>query len=236
MAINIKGDIVDNATGEVYSWLGMDAVTPKSIADQLDALNGQATEVDIASNGGDVFAASEIYTMLRSYGGKVVVNIQGLAASAASVIAMAGDEVNISPTAQIMIHKAWMQTAGNADDLTKDSKSLDETDQSIVNAYEDKTGLDRQDLLKLMQDETWMSAKEAVDKGFADKILFVDEQQPQVVNATRSIPNHAAVNKFMTMIAKQGPQNRAPEAREEPVTPTLREQKLAILLDKPKEA
>lgn len=184
MAINIKGDIVDNATGEVYSWLGMDAVTPKSIADQLDALNGQATEVDIASNGGDVFAASEIYTMLRSYGGKVVVNIQGLAASAASVIAMAGDEVNISPTAQIMIHKAWMQTAGNADDLTKDSKSLDETDQSIVNAYEDKTGLDRQDLLKLMQDETWMSAKEAVDKGFADKILFVDEQQPQVVNAT----------------------------------------------------
>lgn len=236
MAINIKGDIVDNATGEVYSWLGMDAVTPKSIAEQLDALNGQATEVDIASNGGDVFAASEIYTMLRSYDGKVVVNIQGLAASAASVIAMAGDEVNISPTAQIMIHKAWMQTAGNADDLTQDSKSLDETDQSIVNAYEDKTGLDRQDLLKLMQDETWMSAKEAVDKGFADKILFVDEQQPQVVNATRSIPNHAAVNKFMTMIAKQGPQNWAPEAREEPVAPTLREQKLAILLDKPKEA
>lgn len=152
--VPIKGEIVDNDTATVYDWLGYDAVSPKKVEGILNDADDDEVEVDVASGGGDVFAASEIYTMLKNFNGKVVVNIQGLAASAASVISMAGDVVNMSPTAQMMIHKAWTISMGNADDLDHDSKMMDVTDQSIVNAYEAKTGLDRDEILKMMSDET----------------------------------------------------------------------------------
>ena len=145
--INIKGAVVSNDDADIYYWLGYDCVSPNMVEDVLNNSDGDV-EVDIASGGGSVFAASEIYTMLKAYSGKVVVNIQGLAASAASVIAMAGDEINMSPTSQMMIHKASTVSWGNADDLTHDSKMLDVTDQSIVNAYEAKTGMDRNDILR----------------------------------------------------------------------------------------
>ena len=145
-------------------------------------------EVNIASNGGDVFAASEIYTLLKGYQGQVVVNIQGLAASAASVIAMAGIQVNISPTAQIMIHKAWSQNVGNADDLTHEADILNGIDKSIAAAYQAKTGMNEEDVLDLMGNETWLTAQQAVDKGFADEIMFVDDKKPQPVNAISHIP------------------------------------------------
>ena len=161
--INVKGAVVSNDDADIYDWLGYDCVSPNMVEDVLNNSDGDV-EVDIASGGGSVFAASEIYTMLKAYSGKVVVNIQGLAASAASVIAMAGDEINMSPTSQMMIHKASTVSWGNADDLTHDSKMLDVTDQSIVNAYEAKTGMDRNDILQLMSNETWMTAQYAVDK------------------------------------------------------------------------
>lgn len=101
--IEVKADIVDNDTGKFYDWIGWDAVYPGKVSNLLDGAD--EVEVNINSNGGDVFAASEIYTLLSQHSGMVTVNIQGLAASAASVIAMAGDVVHISPTAQIMIHK-----------------------------------------------------------------------------------------------------------------------------------
>src|SRR5699024_8816097 len=179
--INVKGAVVSNDDAEIYNWLGYDNVSPNQVEEALNSSDGDV-EVDIASGGGSVYAASEIYTMLKNYAGKVVVNIQGLAASAASVIAMAGDEINMSPTAQMMIHKASMYTAGNADDLNHDAKSLDVADQSIINAYEAKTGLGRNDLLQMMANETWMSAQDALDKGFVDNIS-TGSQQPQVVNA-----------------------------------------------------
>ena len=103
--IDVKGDIVDDMTGQMYDWFGMNYTSPSLVSQALNQSDDDIV-VNINSGGGDVFAASEIYTALRNSAGKVVVNIQGLAASAASVIAMAGDTVNMSPTAQIMIHKA----------------------------------------------------------------------------------------------------------------------------------
>lgn len=234
--IPIKGAVVSNDDADVYDWLGYDYASPRQVESVLNDADGDV-EVDIASGGGSVFAASEIYTMLKAYSGKVVVNIQGLAASAASVIAMAGDEVNMSPTSQMMIHKASTISMGNADDLDHDSKMLDVTDQSIVNAYENKTGLKRDDILQMMAKETWMTAQDAVDKGFADNVAVdTSAQQPQLINAV-GVPtlSNSAVSKIKNLLAKSRSdkpekQVETPENKEEKPTPSLKDQKLAILL------
>lgn len=234
--IKVKGAVVSNDDAEIYDWLGYDCVSPNQVENALDNADGDV-EVDIASGGGSVFAASEIYSMLKSYSGKIVVNIQGLAASAASVIAMAGDEVNMSPTSQMMIHKASTVSVGNADDFAHDSKMLDVTDQSIVNAYEAKTGMSRDDILQLMSNETWMTAQDAVDKGFADNVS-VGSQQPQLINAVGTpVISNNAISKIKTLLAKSRsdkPENKAekPEDKETKPVPSLRDQKLAILLGK----
>lgn len=233
--INVKGAVVSNDDAEIYDWLGYDNISPNQVEEALNSSNGEV-EVNIASGGGSVFAASEIYTMLKAYSGKVVVNIQGLAASAASVIAMAGDEINMSPTSQMMIHKASTVSMGNADDFAHDSKMLDVTDQSIVNAYEEKTGLDRDDILQLMANETWMTAQDAVDKGFADNIS-AGSKIPQVVNAVSNQPflNSTAITKIKTVLAKARdakPENNVeiPVNKEKQPASSLKDQKLAILL------
>ncbi|AZF91463.1 Clp protease-like protein [Streptococcus phage CHPC1041] len=218
--IDIKGDIVSNDVGEFYEWFGMSSTYPNKI--QQAILNDEDSEIvlDIASNGGDVFAASEIYTMLRDSGKRIVVNIQGLAASAASVISMAGNTVRISPTAHIMIHKASSGFVGNSDDMEHQSVVLNSIDESIALAYEMKTGLKQPELLDLMAKETWLNAKTAVDKGFADEIMFFDnDEQIMVTNAVHQMPSKSAINKFKNMIAT-------------PKTNSLREQKLKILLEK----
>lgn len=230
--VNIKGDIVDNSTAQFYEYFGMDAVSPSGVSQQLADGDDDEIEVNIASNGGDLFAASEIYTMLKDDPRNVTVNVQGLAASSASIIAMAGDKVNISPTAQMMIHQVWSNTQGNADDMRSSADSLDSADQAVVNAYAMKTGLDPEAILSMMQQETWMNAQEAVDKGFADKIMFVDEKQPQLVNATHSIPSRKAINKFLTMMAKSSVDKPKPVETKAESKPTLREQKLAFLFGK----
>ena len=235
--INVKGAVVGNDDAEIYNWLGYDCVSPRQVEDALNNDTDGQVQVNINSGGGSVFAASEIYTMLKAYSGKVVVNIQGLAASAASVIAMAGDEINMSPTAQMMIHKASTISVGNADDFAHDSKMLDVTDQSIVNAYEAKTGMDRSDILQLMANETWMTAQDAVDKGFADNIS-TGSKTPQLVNAIGNQPifDSNAIAKIKTVLAKARdakPENKVEtpvNKKEEKPTPSLKDQKLAIIL------
>ena len=189
--------------------------------------------LNIASNGGDVFAASEIYTAIKMNGKPVTVNIQGLVASAASVIAMAGDTVNISPTAQLMIHKAMSGTQGNADDFEQEAKVLNGVDQSIAAAYELKTGMKQSDLLQLMSNETWMTAQDAVDKGFADNIMFVDANKPVFSNSIGNIPTADKLNEFMNFMNFK---NRNNPPKEEPIIENkqadLRSRKLAILLEK----
>ena len=220
--IDIKGDIVSDDVGSFYKWFGMSSTYPKLVQQAIDNDQDEEITLNIASNGGDVFAASEIYTMLKASGKRIVVNVQGLAASAASVISMAGDTVRISPTAHIMIHKAAVDPGhSNADDLEHQSAVLNSIDESIALAYEMKTGLKQPELLDLMAKETWLNAKTAVDKGFADEIMFFEnnEEDIMVTNAVHQLPSKSAIAKFKNMIAT-------------PKTNTLREQKLAILLEK----
>ena len=152
-----------------------DEVTPSAFREELEAEEGDVT-VWINSPGGNVFAAAEIYTMLCEHKGKITVKIDAIAASAASVIAMAGDRVLMSPVAMLMIHDPMTIAMGNAKDMEKAITTLNEVKASIINAYQKKTGLSRNKISQLMEDETWMNAKKAVELGFADEILFTKDK------------------------------------------------------------
>ena len=157
---------------EEYFW--GDEITPQVFRDELEADEGDVT-VWINSPGGNVFAAAEIYTMLRDYKGAVTVRIASIAASAASVVAMAGDLVQMSPTALLMVHDPSTIAFGNTRDMEKAIATLNEVKESIINAYMAKTGLSHNRIAKLMEDETWINAKKAVQMGFADEILFEEK-------------------------------------------------------------
>ena len=152
-----------------------DGVTPKAFREDLYAEEGDVT-IYIHSPGGNVFAAAEIYTMVRDYPGTVTVKIDAIAASAASVVAMAGDRVMMSPVAMLMIHDPMTIAMGNSKAMEKAISTLNEVKESIVNAYQAKTGLSRNKIAKLMSDECWMNAKKAVELGFADEIMFDDKK------------------------------------------------------------
>ena len=154
-----------------------DEITPQMFRDELNAGEGDVT-VWINSPGGNVFAASEIYTMLRDYKGKITVKIDAIAASAASVVAMAGDIVQMSPVAMLMIHDPSTVAMGNTKDMEKAIEVLNEVKESIINAYADKSGLTHARIANLMSNETWMNAKKAVELGFADEILFAKREEP----------------------------------------------------------
>lgn len=152
-----------------------DEVTPKLFKGELMAGKGDVT-VWINSPGGDVFAAAQIYNMLMDYAGKVTVKIDGLAASAASVIAMAGKEVYMSPVSMLMVHNPATIAIGDSDEMLRAKALLDEVKESIINAYALKSGLSRVKLSHLMDAETWMNANKAIELGFADKIMFAEDR------------------------------------------------------------
>ena len=184
-------------------WFG-DEVTPAMFKEELFAGSGPIT-VWINSPGGDCIAASQIYTMLMDYKGDVTVKIDGIAASAASVIAMAGTEVLMAPTALMMIHNPATIAMGDHEDMQKAIEMLDEVKESIINAYEIKTSLSRAKLSHLMDAETWMNANKAVERGFADGVLE-DEKNPDVVPAyafSRKTVQAALMNKITAKAASQ---------------------------------
>lgn len=158
-----------NGTIAEESWFD-DDVTPQLFKDELNAGSGDIT-VWINSPGGDCVAAAQIYNMLTAYSGKVTVKIDGIAASAASVIAMAGDTVLVSPVSMLMIHNPATIAWGDHADMQKAIDMLSEVKESIINAYVLKTGLSRARLSHLMDAETWMDANKAVELGFADGII-----------------------------------------------------------------
>lgn len=174
--INVKGDIVSSGDKWIYDWLGIEATSPKDINKALIEANGEDIEVEINSGGGDIFAGSEIYTALRNYKGNVVINIVGLAASAASVISMAGKS-RITPTGLFMIHNVSGRASGDYNVMDKTSSVLKIANQSIANAYKEKTGLSDKELLNLMDKETWMSAEDAVKNKFVDEVMFDNKGQ-----------------------------------------------------------
>lgn len=151
------------------SWFD-DEVTPKIFRDELMSGEGDIT-VWINSPGGDCIAAAQIYNMLLEYKGNVTIKIDGIAASAASVVAMAGNKVIMSPVSMLMIHNPMTMAAGDTTEMKKAISMLTEVKESIINAYELKTGMSRDKIAKLMDAETWMDANKAVELGFADEIL-----------------------------------------------------------------
>ncbi len=159
------------------SWFD-DDVTPQLFKDELNSGTGDIT-VWINSPGGDCVAAAQIYNMLTNYKGKVTVKIDGIAASAASVIAMAGDTVLVSPVSMLMIHNPATIAWGDHAEMQKAIDMLAEVKESIINAYVLKTGLSRPKLSHLMDAETWMDANKAVELGFADEIMTRAKAEPE---------------------------------------------------------
>jgi len=167
----LEGEIAED------TWYG-DEVTPAQFRADLAKASGRDVTVWINSPGGDVFAASMIYTALMEHKGHVTVKVEGLAASAASVIAMAGERVLMAPTSFMMIHNPWSLAIGNADAMRHEAEVLDEIAEGLITAYHIKTSLSKAKLRQLMDDETWMSAQTAIDLGFADAMLTRSEAEP----------------------------------------------------------
>jgi len=211
--VKIKGPIVGNSDVWIYEYFGIEATSPSMVDKVLEKANGEDLEVEINSGGGSVFAGSEIYTALKSYKGNVAVKIVGLAASAASVIAMAGNKVMMSPTAQMMIHNVSSCAAGDYREMEHTAEILKNANDTIANAYRIKTGKTQEELLALMDKETWMTAQKAKELGFIDEVMFEDIQfaastsysgllPPEVINKMRNTVKNPVRNESDILISK----------------------------------
>ena len=193
------------------SWFD-DEVTPAAFKAELTSGSGPIT-VWINSPGGDCVAAAQIYNMLMDYPADVTVRIDGIAASAASVIAMAGTKVQMSPVSVMMIHNPLTVAIGDSEEMQKAIDMLSEVKESIINAYEIKTGLSRAKLSHLMDGETWMNAKKALELGFCDEILYQPEAEPAPEDSftfSRRAVTNSLLDKLKTRIPK--PDNRVSAA------------------------
>ena len=197
-----------NGTIASESWVD-DDVTPQIFKNELMSGTGPLT-LWINSPGGDVFAAAQIYNMLMDYKDDVTVNIDGIAASAASVIAMAGTTVNMSPVAMMMIHNPMTVAIGDSKEMEKAIAMLSEVKESILNAYEIKTSLSRVQLSHLMDAESWFNAKKALELGFADSILY--EPAPHEDGAVQSMmfSRAAVTNQLLLKLADKKSQPKTP--------------------------
>lgn len=209
-----------NGTIAEDSWFD-DDVTPQIFKDELNSGTGNIT-VWINSPGGDCVAAAQIYNMLVNYNGKVTVKIDGIAASAASVIAMAGDSVLMSPVSTMMIHNPATIAWGDHTDMQKAIDMLNEVKESIINAYVIKTGLSRSKLSHLMDAETWMNANKAIELGFADGLTSDNDLKDKgtvevtdVLFSCRAV-NNALINKLEAKYSK--PKQDIVKQAEIPVT------------------
>lgn len=204
----MNGEVIPSDYADVYDYLGYENINPKAIKQALNEANGSDVELEINSPGGYVDAGSEIYTALKEYQGQVTAKITGQACSAASWIALAADRVEMSPTAQMMIHRASIISIGNSDDLASDLNALNSLDKSFVDLYSQRTGLDAQEVYRLMCNTTWMNAKEAVDKGFADEIMFQNDKKPALVNADGSLSvKPDTINKIKNLLHGKSTEN-----------------------------
>lgn len=201
--LRIEGDIVDDGDLWIYEWFEEPATAPNAFKDELSEFKGQDLTVWIDSYGGSVFAGASIYNALKGHEGKITVKVDGKAMSAASVIAMAGDEILMSPVAVMMIHNPLTYASGDMHDLRKVADVLDEVKESIINAYVAKTGRPRNKISQMMDDETWMSANVAVKEGFADGVLYQNDTEEGVTNVQNFSFNRLAVVNSANQSIKQ---------------------------------
>ena len=194
------------------SWFD-DDVTPKAFKEELTSGEGNIV-IWINSPGGDCVAASQIYAMLMDYKGDVTVKIDGVAASAASVIAMAGTTVLMAPTALMMIHNPATLAIGDSAEMQKAIDMLSEVKESIINAYEIKTNMRRSKLSQLMDAETWMNANKAMEYGFADGILE-DEKKSSDAAVSFAFSRKAVTNSLLNKLAKKSAPIPKPDVKPE---------------------
>lgn len=196
MKISIKGPIVNAYESMVYAWCGIPHTTAQMVENALQRATSEGIstiEVEINSGGGSVFEAVEIYTALKNFKGIVIARIVGLAASAATLIMMAGKIIEMTPSGQIMIHNASNRAEGDHQVMEENTAFLQGVDQSIMAAYTQRTGKTAEELKVLMDKTTWMTAKQALANNFIDKIMFEDEQ----VEAVASVNEHPTLENGM---------------------------------------
>lgn len=188
--IDIKGEIVPSGNEWLYSWYGIQATSPKQVINALRSANGEPITIKISSGGGDVFAGCEIYNEIKGYAGEVTIEIVGLCASIAGVIAMAGKS-KMSPLSEIMIHNVSTSTSGDYRDMEHSVEVLKKANKTIANAYMLKTGMEEKEVQKLMDKETWLTAEEAKELGLVDEIMYI-ENKPS--NETISMLKNSAIS------------------------------------------
>lgn len=200
MKAEIKGVIVSNEDKWVYEMLGMDSTCPKDVLTQLE-FSDEDVDIIINSNGGNLVASSEIYTHLRAHKGKVNVRITAIAASAASLIAMAGDHIEMSPVARMMIHNPSSIAQGEAKDLNHAAETLEHVGQIMAEAYAVRAGKNKQELIEMMAKETWLNADEAIEQGFADSKMFENDNM-QIVASDTQVLSKDVLNRVTALVSK----------------------------------
>ena len=189
ITIPIKGTIVSNEEQDFYEWFGIECSSPKQIKKCMDeAEEGEEISFEIHSGGGNLFSGTEIYSMINAYSGAKHIDVVGIAASAASVIAMAAKS-RITPSGMLMIHNVSSSASGNKGVMSHESKVLSKADESVSKVYELKTGLDKDTILNLMEDETWMTADDAIEAGFIDELI----PSETLVNSVARILSNAEI-------------------------------------------
>jgi len=213
MTVEVKGYIVSDDDKPIYDFFGIATTAPADIRGAIQEAKGQPLDVEISTcYGGNIFAGSEMYSALRGYSGGVQIHITGLAASAASVIAMAGPS-DMSPTAMMMVHRVSGMTEGNYHAMDDSSGMLQQADKAIAAAYVTKSGMAEKDALKMMDAETWITAAKAVELGLVDKVA--DAVVPQLVAAYGLPLPRAVIEKTRSMLAeKKAGAGEKPESAE----------------------
>ena len=214
--IDVKGDIITDEEKWIYDYLEWPSTCPKDITDALQDAEGDSVEVTINSGGGNVIAGSEIYTKLMNYNGEVNINVI-YAASAASVISMAGKS-KISPTGLLMIHNVSCATSGDYRDMDHTSDVLKAANKAVASAYRDKTGMTEKELLKMMDNETWLSADEAVEKGFIDEKMFSKKEPIAMYNSVSThMINRDKLQKLKDKLQNETKEKKEPENKEKDI-------------------
>lgn len=208
--LRIEGEIVSDDDAWFYEWFDIKVATPNSFRSALAEHKGKDLTVWIDSWGGDVFAAAGIYNALKNHKGKITAKVDGKAVSAATVIAMAADELLMSPVSIFMIHNPWTYSKGESKDMRQAADVLDQVKETIVNAYQLKTKRSREEISGLMDRTSWMSAQTAIAEGFVDGVLYSDAPDAKPVKnfsmvSGLAIQNSAeeSMRKLFEMMKKQ---------------------------------
>ena len=229
--VKVKGPIISNDDQWIYDLFEIEATSPMSVEREIEKANGQDLEVEINSGGGSVFAGSEIYTTLKSYKGNVTTKIVGIAASAASVIAMASSKVLMSPTAQMMIHNVSGGASGDYRDMDHTSSILKNANKTVANAYRIKSGMGEDELLSMMDKETWLTADQALEHKLIDEVMFSNNYQLTASISSALLPSEV-INKIRNMKDKLKPTKSKPNnSREKTLQAKLKLLKLKGVVD-----